>query len=147
MVKTTQDQPQQNGPAGCAELSPAPVRCEILMPVSLGELTDRLAILQLQARRIRGSGLEPVQRELALLQAVFEPLAAWVPERLQRQLVSVNAELWQLEDGVRSCERRDAFVAMARGIHRLNDRRAAIKRAISLAGGSVLVEQQVVEGR
>jgi hypothetical protein len=70
-----------------------------------------------------------------------------VPEPLQRQLAAVNAELWQLEDAVRSCERRSAFgaefVAMARSIYRLNDRRAAIKRAISLAGGSTLVEEKV----
>ena len=146
MLKSTHDQLHRATPANGAELVPAQERREIHMPVSLGELTDRLAILQLQARRIRGAGLVPVQRELAMLQAVFEPLAAWVPERLHRQLVTVIAELWHLEDGVRSCERRDAFgadfVAMARSIHRLNDRRAALKRAISMAGGSVLVEPQ-----
>jgi hypothetical protein len=120
---------------------------EILIPVSLGELADRLEILQLKVIRIQGPGLAHVQRELALLQARFEPLAPRVPEPLQRQLAAVNAELWQLEDAVRSCERRATFgaefVAMARSIYRLNDRRAALKRAISLAGGSPLLEEKV----
>jgi hypothetical protein len=150
MGKSTSDQlcsttfplPAQHLP----EIQPAG-QSEILIPVSLGELADRLEILQLKVYRIQGPGLAHVQRELALLQARFEPLAPRVPEPLQRQLAAVNAELWQLEDAVRSCERRGAFgaefVAMARSIYRLNDRRAAIKRAISLAGGSTLVEEKV----
>lgn len=133
MGKSSPDQPQ-----------PPP---DILIPVSLGELADRLAILELKVRRVSGAGLAHVQRELALLQARFEPLAGRVPEPLRQQLAAVNAELWQLEDDVRSCERRGAFgadfVTMARSIYRLNDRRAALKRAISVAGGSVLVEEKV----
>ncbi len=119
----------------------------IQIPVSLGELADRVTILALKARNLRGEALAHVLREQELLQAALEPLRAKVPEHLHLELAAVNGQLWGLEDGVRDCERRgsfgEPFVAMARSIYRLNDRRAALKRAISLAGGSVLVEQKV----
>jgi hypothetical protein len=154
MGKTTPDPLQQDRPVAGVQLAPLEIPPgsppDILIPVSLGELTDRLLILQLKVRRIQGPGLAHVQRELAALQARFEPLASRVPEPLRLQLAAVNAELWDLEDGVRGCERRGAFgadfVAMARGIYRLNDRRAALKRAISEAGGSLLLEEKVYAG-
>jgi hypothetical protein len=150
MGKATPDPLQQDRPVAGVRLAPFDGPPVILIPVSLGELTDRLLILQLKVRRIRGPGLAHVQRELAALQASFEPLASRVPEPLKHQLAAVNAELWELEDGVRGCERRGAFgadfVAMARSIYRLNDRRAALKRAISDLGGSLLLEEKVYEG-
>lgn len=119
----------------------------IQIPVSLGELTDRLTILDLKLRHLSGEAQLQVARELALLDAVLAPLRARVPDHLRKELAAVNGQLWDLEDAVRGCERRDSFgepfVAMARAIYRLNDRRASLKRAISLAGGSALVEQKV----
>ena len=119
----------------------------IHIPVSLGELVDRLTILSLKVRHLSGDAQRRVLEEQALLEAIFEPLRQQVPEHLQRELAAVNGELWGLEDAVRDCEHRgsfgEPFVAMARSIYRLNDRRAALKRAISLACGSSLVEQKV----
>jgi hypothetical protein len=119
----------------------------IHIPVSLGELVDRLTIVALKARHLSGDAQVRVRQELELLEAVYAPLRPQVPEPLQAQLAAVNAELWQLEDSVRDCERRGAFgesfVAMARSIYRLNDRRAALKRQISLSGGSALLEEKV----
>jgi hypothetical protein len=117
------------------------------IPVSLGELADRLTILQLKAQHLSGEALRHVLRETSLLEAVLEPLRPRVPEGLHQELSAVNAQLWQLEDAVRDCERRgvfgEPFVVLARSIYRLNDRRAALKRAISVAGGSALIEEKV----
>jgi len=119
----------------------------IRIPVSLGELADRLTILALKVRHLNGDARCHVLQEQALLDAVFAPLRQQVPENLHHELAAVNAQLWQLEDDVRDCERRgvfgEPFVAMARSINRLNDHRAALKRAISLAGGSALVDEKV----
>jgi len=118
-----------------------------LIQVSVGELVDRLSILELKCAHLQGEGLEHVVRERDLLSAVFEPLRPQVPAQLQQELVAVNGELWELEDDVRVCERRGVFgapfVTMARRIYQLNDRRAAIKRAISLSSGSSLIDEKV----
>ncbi|QVL52128.1 MAG: hypothetical protein KFB97_11725 [Cyanobium sp. M30B3] len=117
-----------------------------LIPVSIGELVDKLTILDLKQRHLAGEALAHVNREHALLQEAYLPLAAQVPPHLQRELQQVNAALWEVEDEIRACDRRgdfgDAFVALARRVYQLNDRRAAIKRAINLASGSGLVEQK-----
>jgi hypothetical protein len=117
-----------------------------LIPVSIGELVDKLTILALKQRHLGGEALAHVNREHALLQQAFIPLAAQVPPHLHRELQQVNAALWEVEDEIRACDRRgdfgDAFVALARRVYQLNDRRAAIKRAINLASGSGLVEQK-----
>jgi hypothetical protein len=113
----------------------------------MGELVDRLTILDLKCAHLRGEGLDHVERERTLLIAVFEPLRDQVPETLHQELVTVNRELWCLEDEVRVYERRGdfgaPFVASARRIYQLNDRRAAIKRAISIASGSTLIDEKV----
>jgi hypothetical protein len=135
-------------PAGhSAEPEPPTPAGLIRIPVSLGELADRLTILQLKAQHLSGDAQRHVLQEQAWLDAELAPLRALVPEHLHQELAAVNGQLWQLEDGVRHCERHgsfgEPFVAMARSIYRLNDRRAALKRAISQAGGSALVEQKV----
>lgn len=118
----------------------------IQIPVSLGELTDRLTILTLKCRHLQGDALQHAQQEQSLLLEVFTPLATRIPEALHQELASINGELWQLEDGVRECERRgdfgSSFVAMARRIYGLNDQRAALKRAISIASGSALIDEK-----
>lgn len=122
----------------------------IHIPVSLGELVDRLTILALKVRHLGGDAQRRVLQEQDLLLAVYASLQPQVPEHLHSQLAAVNAELWQLEDGVRDCERRgvfgEPFVAMARSIYSLNDRRAALKREISLLGGGALLEEKVYGG-
>ena len=116
------------------------------VPVSVGELVDKLTILALKRRHLRGEALGHAEREHQLLEQVFQTVAARVPADLQEQLGLVNAELWAVEDAIRACDRRGdfgpAFVELARSVYRLNDRRAAIKRAINLASGSALIEEK-----
>jgi hypothetical protein len=65
---------------------------------------------------------------------------------LHLELQQVNGELWDVEEAIRACDRRGdfggSFVELARRVYQLNDRRAALKRAINLASGSDMVEQK-----
>ena len=120
----------------------------IHIPVSAGELIDKITILRVKAERI-GSDKKPhVIHELRLLEKVMDETLAPSPElaALTRRLAEVNASLWDIEDGKRACERRGAFggafIALARSVYIENDRRAAIKRRINEITGSEIVEEK-----
>lgn len=120
----------------------------ILVPVSAGELVDKITILRVKAERIDADKVENVRKELAMLEAVAAdalPITADI-ERFTAELAEVNAALWDVEDGKRDCERRGDFgpdfIRLARLVYVENDRRAAIKRAINAAVGSDIVEEK-----
>jgi hypothetical protein len=123
-----------------------------LVPVSWGELLDKVSILQIKAERITApAALTNVRNELSLLQASAAPLAdnprltEWM-----RALKDVNETLWVIEDRIREKEsegRFDAeFIELARSVYATNDRRAKIKREINLAVGSQLIEEKSYKG-
>lgn len=122
---------------------------EIRVPVSLGELADKVSILEIKAARIADPARRAnVARELEALrlawaEAALPPLASldgWA------ELVEVNTALWEIEDEIRAHEARQdfgpRFIELARAVYVTNDRRAAIKRTINLALGSALVEEK-----
>ena len=121
----------------------------VYIPVSWGELVDRITILEIKAARIREpEKLDNVRQELAALHAVRDqngpmPEAA---DQAAAELARVNLALWEVEDALRSLEREgrfDAeFLSLARSVYRHNDRRAALKRRISLLMGSRFVEEK-----
>jgi hypothetical protein len=121
----------------------------ILAPISAGELIDKITILRVKAERIGDVAKEAnVRKELALLEATAAehlPASAEL-DQLTAELTTVNATLWDIEDGKRDCERRQdfgpAFVALARRVYIDNDERAALKRAINTAAGSEIVEEK-----
>jgi hypothetical protein len=120
----------------------------IMIPVSAGELIDKITILRVKAARIDAAKRANVEKELRLLEAVAAEALASTPglDALAAELEAVNAALWDVEEGKRDCERRqdfgEAFVALARRVYKENDRRAAIKRRINEAAGSELVEEK-----
>lgn len=122
---------------------------DILVPVSPGELIDKITILEIKAERIA----EPVKRanvrrELALLRATRDASVTVTPglAELARELGAVNETLWTIEDDIRERERQgvfdSAFVALARAVYRTNDRRAEIKRRINDLLGAALIEEK-----
>ncbi len=118
------------------------------IPVSVGELVDKVTILRIKARRIGEAKRANVVRELTLLEEIMArvvPAGAGVAA-LTTDLEAVNARLWDIEDGKRDCERRQdfgaPFVALARAVYLENDRRAAIKRRINELTGSAIVEEK-----
>ncbi|WP_431857296.1 hypothetical protein [Azospirillum sp.] len=121
----------------------------ILVPVSWGELLDKIAILDIKEQRISDEAkLANVRRERDALNAVVAAHGA-LPDgarRLIDDLRSVNEAIWDIEDGVRDCERTKdfgpRFVELARGVYHNNDRRAALKRQLNDLLGSELIEEK-----
>lgn len=121
----------------------------ILVPVSPGELIDKITILEIKRERIADTSKhENVKRELALL---ADLLACQIPDsdaltQLIVQLTSVNATLWQIEDDIRLCERDQTFgrrfIELARSVYVNNDRRAQLKREINELLVSELSEEK-----
>jgi hypothetical protein len=120
----------------------------IHIPVSAGELIDKITILRVKVERIDAAKKPNVVLELRLLEAILDRELPPSPElaALTGRLAEVNARLWDIEDGKRACERRGAFgadfVALARSVYIENDRRAAIKREINEITGSEIVEEK-----
>ena len=129
-----------------------PMRAQAMpsVPVSWGELIDKMTILEIKRAALApGAALANVEKELAALEAVGAPaLAEDAPlSALKDDLLAVNQALWTVEDDIREKERRSefdsAFIELARSVYRLNDRRGAIKRAINVATASELVEEKL----
>ena len=122
------------------------------IPVSWGELLDKISILELKRERIRGeAALVNVERELALLLAAAGAVRDTpVVAALRHRLRNVNERLWEIEDDIRMKENAgdfgDGFVRLARSIYLGKDERAAIKREINRLLGSVLVEEKSYGG-
>ena len=118
----------------------------LTIPVSLGELIDKITILEIKAERFTGTALAHVQQELDLLVAVVEQAAVVPDPELLAALRQVNRTLWTIEDEIRDHERRGdfqaSFIALARSVYTQNDRRAALKRALNERHGSLLIEEK-----
>lgn len=122
---------------------------EILVPVSFGELLDKIAILQIKSERMRDPAkLANVRNELSALEQTWmaHPAAGNDVARLRAELKAVNERLWVIEDDIRAKEQAQAFdaefVRLARSVYFENDDRARIKRDINLALGSAYVEEK-----
>jgi uncharacterized protein DUF6165 len=121
----------------------------ISVPVSYGELLDKIAILQIKSERMGDPAkLANVRSELGALEASWmaHPAAqSGIPE-LRVQLKAVNERLWVIEDDIRICEKKQdfgsEFIRLARAVYFENDERSRIKRDINLALGSQLVEEK-----
>jgi hypothetical protein len=121
----------------------------ILVPISPGELLDKITILRIKSARIEDVGkLGNVRRELALLEQNWRqsiPASAELADD-EAALERVNAELWDIEDRIRRHEaqqRFDAgFIELARAVYLRNDERAAIKQRINLKLNSAIVEEK-----
>jgi Family of unknown function (DUF6165) len=120
----------------------------IEVPVSWGELVDKITILQIKSDRMQDEvKLANVRKELSLLK---EKLGAYgeVSEvaQLTRALYDVNTALWDIEDEIRDCENEGdfgpRFVKLARSVYITNDRRAELKRDVNAVLGSELVEEK-----
>jgi hypothetical protein len=121
----------------------------ISVNISPGELLDKITILQIKSERIEDvAKLRNVHFELAALErcrsqwmSQSEQLAA-----LEAALKAVNLQLWDVEDQIRECERRQdfgpKFVSLARSVYIQNDRRSELKRSINLLLGSQLIEEK-----
>ena len=121
----------------------------ISVPVSFGELIDKITILEIKSARMSDAAkLQNVRTELTLLQQTWQASAySAVDIREEWQgLREVNGQLWDIEDEIRDKERDHAFdqqfIELARAVYVTNDERASIKRRINVKLGSALVEEK-----
>jgi hypothetical protein len=122
---------------------------DILVPISPGELLDKITILRIKAARLTDAEkLRNVRTELDLLAATWRAsgCAAQPLAEEERALQAVNERLWDIEDRIREKEsaRRfdEEFIELARAVYISNDERAAIKKRVNLRLGSRLVEEK-----
>jgi len=121
----------------------------IQVPVSPGEVLDKITILEIKSERINDPGkVANVRRELELL---LEPWRSSVTqddtvERIHGELKTINETLWEIEDGIRDKERArefdQQFIELARSVYVTNDRRADAKKALNMYLGSEIVEEK-----
>ena len=119
----------------------------IEIAVSYGELFDKISILEIkQSKVVKAEQRKNIENELDVLnrvRATAVPAGVEIDD-LMAGLTDVNARLWDVEDDLRDCERRQefdaTFVELARSVYRLNDRRAELKRELNTLLGSALVE-------
>ena len=121
---------------------------DILVPISPGELLDKITILRIKAARIADAAkLANVRLELQLLERTWRDACGAADVTAdERALQSVNERLWDIEDRIRDkeAERRfdQEFIELARSVYIANDERAAVKKRINLALGSRLIEEK-----
>ena len=121
----------------------------IQVPVSPGEVLDKITILEIKSERISDAGkLANVKRELELLQASWKQAVAEddTVRRIHDELKTINEALWEIEDDIRDKERArefdQVFIELARSVYVTNDQRANAKKELNLYLGSEIVEEK-----
>jgi hypothetical protein len=120
----------------------------ISAPISVGELVDKITILEIKLGRIADPAkIINIALELGHLTDVLDSLDLKDTEALLRSdLKEINAELWDIENFKRSCESTQdfgpPFIEAARNVYLKNDQRASLKRAINILAGSTIIEEK-----
>ncbi len=126
-------------------LKPKPIQ-DILAPISLGELIDKITILQIKTQHLQDTALRNVKKELEALETTLNELQLNIDPTLIQRLKEVNQDLWQIEDDIRNQESQknfdETFIHLARSVYQQNDCRAAIKKEINTTYGSTFIEEK-----
>jgi len=144
----------RGGAVSWPPLFPGDTRVQtILTPVSIGELIDKITILEIKAERIADAAkLDNVRTELDGLWPLWLQQQAARPElaALKQQLKAINERMWDIQDQLRAKETAqdfgDGFIALARGVYGTNGERVAVKNEINRVAGSALVEEKQYQG-
>ena len=125
---------------------------QLLAPISVGELIDKITILKIKHKKASDSQkLANIERELNELERTWQQEKS--PDLdisdLFNQLTQVNEKLWAIEDDIRAKEAANAFddefIQLARSVYKQNDLRAELKKQINLRSGSTLVEEKLYQ--
>ena len=121
----------------------------IHVPVSPGEVLDKMTILEIKSERISDpEKVANVKIELALLQQIWAESVSEdsLIKDLHVSLKEINETLWDIEDDIRDKERArefdERFIELARSVYFTNDRRSKIKKELNLHLGSAIVEEK-----
>ncbi|MCW8871233.1 MAG: DUF6165 family protein [Xanthomonadales bacterium] len=121
----------------------------IRVPVSPGEVLDKITILEIKSERMSDpEKVANVRLELALLRDTWSHAVAEddVVRELHTQLKEINEALWEIEDDIRDKERArefdQRFIELARNVYFTNDRRSEVKKKLNLHLGSQIIEEK-----
>jgi len=118
----------------------------ILAPISIGELIDKITILEIKEIHMSGVKLKNINKELNLLKNILQDKNPGISPDLIKNLKKVNKNLWEIEDNIRIKESKKEFdkefIKLARSVYKENDKRASIKKEINQKFKSELVEEK-----
>ena len=122
------------------------IKNHIQIPVSLGELIDKYTILKIKSLRIKNENkLTHVQKELKMISEIVHSLEQDITD-YEKELLMVNLQLWDVEDQIRMKENKkefdELFVAYARLVYYLNDKRFEIKKSLNQILNSDILEEK-----
>ena len=122
---------------------------DIIVPVSSGELVDKISILKIKRRKIvNKSKLQNINKELSLLNKIYKNNFQKNKKILlyEKKLIKINKKLWDVEDKIRLLESKknfnQKFIDLARAVYINNDQRSEIKKKINELTGSPLIEEK-----
>lgn len=123
---------------------------DVEVPVSLGELFDKISILQIKQEKITDlDKLKHVEHELDLLGQVLEKLKLEKASVFIDDIKEINKLLWEIEDEIRVKEKAgdfdEEFISLARSVYKTNDERFLVKKKINEFYGSSVVEVKSYE--
>ena len=115
-------------------------------PISIGELIDKITILEIKKNKFQKSKLENVLKELSYLRRLMEKNKIEINDDLFTQLKEINLTLWDIEDQIRIKEKNkefdNTFIELARSVYFKNDKRAEIKKSINRLSNSEITEEK-----
>ena len=118
----------------------------LFIPISLGELMDKISILEIKKENMKGIKLENVKKELDNLNSIVKIKNLDIDENFLSNLRDVNKKLWVIEDKIREKESQNKFdkefIELARSVYKENDKRASIKKEINLKYNSNFIEEK-----
>jgi len=122
---------------------------QILIPISPGELLDKITILEIKSERIESAEKKAnVINELGMLTKVWTDAVSEDADiiSMRSELKKINEALWDIEDDIRDEERAkrfsDKFIELARSVYVTNDQRADVKKRINVHLKSDIVEEK-----
>ena len=122
---------------------------EVLIPVSIGELIDKITILEIKRQYMEDTKLINVDKELNTLKQVLSKLKVKIDINLINKLRVVNNKLWNIEDQIRIKEKNNIydqeFIELARLVYLENDQRFSIKQTINKIYKSRFIEEKSYE--
>ena len=115
-------------------------------PISIGELVDKITILEIKKNKFQNSKLENVLKELSFLRKLMEKHQIEITDDLFNQLKEINLTLWNIEDQIRIKEKNkefdNIFIELARSVYFKNDKRSEIKKRINRLSNSEITEEK-----
>ena len=121
----------------------------INVPISVGELIDKITILEIKKDKLKNIKLKNILKELSFLRAVLEKNSIFIPDENFFQLKSINLKLWDIEDKIRIKEKNkefdNEFIQLARSVYLNNDRRSETKKELNIMFNSEIIEEKSYE--